>query len=407
MLGERIPGALSFRPPAAPELVSCGVAEVDAVLGGGLPLGAITEVTGAHSCGHTTLVLGMLAGVTQQGESCAYVDVSDALDPASAAAVGVDLRRLLWVRIGELGTGVSRGEDVRAMVAGRERSAATPEKQMGGGWQHPRNESVGLDRAVGELFQRSPEKREDFTPRCSEAVRRERVQPVAFAPVRVGQVSGNAALPLPAAGARAGARGNAASLLPAAGAGGNAASLLPAAGAGGNAALPLPAAGARAGARGDAASLLPAADAWAAAGARWTRLEKALRATDLLLNTGGFRAVVLDMGDVLPEQASRVPLATWYRFRLQAEKSRTLLLLMTRVLCARSCAAVSLQCKQGTIDWQQAAPGGPRLLAGVGYRVSVERSRVSCNTQARVEWVPRKPVAFAEAAWRSTTTWAR
>ena len=61
----------------------------------------------------------------------------------------------------------------------------------------------------------------------------------------------------------------------------------------------------------------------------WSRLDHALRATDLLLAAGGFRAIVLDMGDVPPEQARRVPLATWYRFRLQAEKSRTLLLLLT------------------------------------------------------------------------------
>ena len=72
-LSSRIPGALSFRPQATPELLSCGVAEVDGVLGGGLPLGAITELTGSHSSGRTTLVLATLAKVTRQGESCAYV----------------------------------------------------------------------------------------------------------------------------------------------------------------------------------------------------------------------------------------------------------------------------------------------------------------------------------------------
>jgi hypothetical protein len=34
-LAERIPAALSFRQPVAPELLSCGLSEVDAVLGGG------------------------------------------------------------------------------------------------------------------------------------------------------------------------------------------------------------------------------------------------------------------------------------------------------------------------------------------------------------------------------------
>ena len=104
-LASRIPGALSFRPQTTPELLSCGVAEVDAMLGGGLPLGAITEMTGSHSSGRTTLVLAMLAKVTRQGENCAYIDVSDTLNPISAAALGVDLRRLLWVRIGESAAG--------------------------------------------------------------------------------------------------------------------------------------------------------------------------------------------------------------------------------------------------------------------------------------------------------------
>jgi hypothetical protein len=37
----------------------------------------------------------------------------------------------------------------------------------------------------------------------------------------------------------------------------------------------------------------------------WSRLEQALRATDLLLQTGGFAAIVLDMNDVLPHRGSR------------------------------------------------------------------------------------------------------
>lgn len=44
-LAGRISSALTYRPPVSPELLSCGLTEVDAVLGGGLPLGAITELT--------------------------------------------------------------------------------------------------------------------------------------------------------------------------------------------------------------------------------------------------------------------------------------------------------------------------------------------------------------------------
>ena len=335
-LAGRIPSALAFRPPVSPELLSCRLAEVDAVLGGGLPLGAITELTGLHSSGQTTLVLSALAGITRLGESCAYVDVSDALNPLSASALGVDLPRLLWVRTGEARTGEA------AVAAGSPFPAAAPapaveSKRVGGmGWCHPRDERIGLPNAVGELFQTVPKEKVDFTPRCSEAMRRERVQPVSFAQVSSApkvQIQPERGLP-------------------------------------------------------------------AQHKNTWTRLDHALRATDLLLSTVGFRAIVLDMADVPPEQARRVPLATWYRFRLQAEKSRTLFLLMTRVPCANSCAAVSLHCQQVEINWQQASFNSPRLLGGLRYRVSVERSRA-------VDPSRRKPVAFTEAAWSSSTTWSR
>jgi hypothetical protein len=38
--------------------------------------------------------------MTQEGKVCAWVDVSDTLHPESAAAMGVDLSRLLWIRCG-------------------------------------------------------------------------------------------------------------------------------------------------------------------------------------------------------------------------------------------------------------------------------------------------------------------
>jgi hypothetical protein len=47
--------------------------------------------------------------MTQEGKVCAWVDVSDTLHPESAAALGVDLSRLLWIRCGvPPGTGAKR-----------------------------------------------------------------------------------------------------------------------------------------------------------------------------------------------------------------------------------------------------------------------------------------------------------
>src|SRR6202142_4273518 len=89
---------LAVRPAA--EMVSSGIAAMDA-LTGGLPRGCLTEICGPDSSGRTTLLLAALAAATWRGEFCAIVDASDALDPPSLAAAGIELDRLLWVRCGE------------------------------------------------------------------------------------------------------------------------------------------------------------------------------------------------------------------------------------------------------------------------------------------------------------------
>jgi len=89
---------LAVRP--APEMVSSGIAAMDA-LTGGLPRGCLTEICGPASSGRTTLLLAALAAATRRGECCVLVDACDALDPQSADAAGIELDRLLWVRCGE------------------------------------------------------------------------------------------------------------------------------------------------------------------------------------------------------------------------------------------------------------------------------------------------------------------
>jgi hypothetical protein len=63
------------------------------------PRGAISEISGPASSGRTSLLFSLLAEVSQEPEEhCALVDTDDAFDPVSAAAAGVALHRLLWVR---------------------------------------------------------------------------------------------------------------------------------------------------------------------------------------------------------------------------------------------------------------------------------------------------------------------
>jgi hypothetical protein len=88
---------LEVRP--APETASSGITQIDA-LTGGLPRGCLTEVCGPESSGRTTVMLAAIAAVTRREEICALIDASDSFNPHSAAAAGVDLERLLWVRCG-------------------------------------------------------------------------------------------------------------------------------------------------------------------------------------------------------------------------------------------------------------------------------------------------------------------
>jgi hypothetical protein len=75
-----------------------GVTALDAVLSGGFPRGQLSEIVGARSSGRASVLLQMLAAATARREIVALVDVLDMLDAASAAAAGVDLGRLLWIR---------------------------------------------------------------------------------------------------------------------------------------------------------------------------------------------------------------------------------------------------------------------------------------------------------------------
>jgi recA bacterial DNA recombination protein len=64
------------------------------------PRGRISEITGARSSGRTSVVHALLAASTGRGEYAALVDAKDAFDACSAASVGVDLSKLVWVRCG-------------------------------------------------------------------------------------------------------------------------------------------------------------------------------------------------------------------------------------------------------------------------------------------------------------------
>ncbi len=155
-LQNRIPGALTPRPRVTRDVATTGVPELDAVLEGGLPIGAISELVGPQSSGRTTLAQATLAEMTQAGKTVAWVDACDALDPESAAAAGINLTRQLWVRCGQdlsKAGAVPPQQNARTGAALLVEGSHTPAPGGGCGSPHPRGEARGMSQAVDAFLQ--------------------------------------------------------------------------------------------------------------------------------------------------------------------------------------------------------------------------------------------------------------
>jgi protein ImuA len=95
--------------------IPTGVGAVDEALGGGLLAGRLSEIAGARSSGKTALALSLAARRTGAGELAAWVDGSGQLYPPAAAALGVDLARLLLARLPGAGAaGIARAAEIVA-----------------------------------------------------------------------------------------------------------------------------------------------------------------------------------------------------------------------------------------------------------------------------------------------------
>ena len=93
--------------------ISTGVWNLDIALGGGLPLGRMVEIYGPNGSGKTTIALSTIAEAQRNGETCAFIDMEHALDPAYARALGVDVDALL---LSQPGTGEQALEIVDILV---------------------------------------------------------------------------------------------------------------------------------------------------------------------------------------------------------------------------------------------------------------------------------------------------
>ncbi|KRN04182.1 recombinase A [Holzapfeliella floricola DSM 23037 = JCM 16512] len=76
--------------------VSSGSIALDTALGvGGFPRGRIVEIYGPESSGKTTVALHAVAEVQRNGGTAAYIDAENAMDPAYATNLGVNIDELL------------------------------------------------------------------------------------------------------------------------------------------------------------------------------------------------------------------------------------------------------------------------------------------------------------------------
>jgi recombination protein RecA len=97
--------------------------------------------------------------------------------------------------------------------------------------------------------------------------------------------------------------------------------------------------------------------------------EHALKVADLLVQAGGFGLVALDLGDVSPHIARRIPLAAWFRLRRAVEDTPTVMLLLERERTVKSCASLVLEMRREAVVWSGAV-GCSRLLRGARLRAA-------------------------------------
>jgi recombination protein RecA len=84
-------------------------------------------------------------------------------------------------------------------------------------------------------------------------------------------------------------------------------------------------------------------------------LERAFKATDYLLQSGGFGLVALNLTAVPIKDTRKIISSWWFRFRRAVETTPTAVMVITAAACVRSCAALSLEMKTCEVVWSKPA----------------------------------------------------
>lgn len=106
--------------------------------------------------------------------------------------------------------------------------------------------------------------------------------------------------------------------------------------------------------------------------------EHALKAVDLLIQSGGFGLVVMDLADTPEREARRIPLASWFRLRHAAERTGAALVAVARRINAGSCSELQLELEPQGPVWRG------KLLAGMKTQLESRRQHRSRRAEFKV-----------------------
>ena len=383
--GRRTSAAHSPQGRSAPARRPLGIPEIDGMLGGGLPVGGLVELVGPLSSSRSLCAQAFAARVLAEGNVAAWIDASESSDasyspdPESAAADGLDLSGLLWVRCADLPLAPIAPQPPLPLAprpaAFRNEITPTPSAAnvilhlSGCGSPHPRG--TGPDLAP------APTQPLSSIPHPSGPI------PVPPRPhPSFGQAPRSAAIP-PLRSERQLAFRSLLSKMRQ--------TQLKQAQPGQFRSSSLQSITAN-------SSFLPSRSS----AAHWKAVSQALRAADLILSAGGCASLVLDLGSLPPEAVNLIPLASWYRLRAAAARSRCTVLLLTQHPCAQSSAEVILR----THTHLPKAGSG---LAALPFSVELVRQRLPpCAAPAPIVFAPRKPPQPVSAAqWHAPAMWTR
>ncbi len=149
------------------------------------------------------------------------------------------------------------------------------------------------------------------------------------------------------------------------------------------------------------------------------RLEQVLKVTDLLLQGGGFGMVALDLGDIPAESVRRVPLTSWFRFRRAVEPTATVLLVVEREACAKTCASLVVRLQRTAVcarDSALSAQPESQEWKVLGWETSaipsanvVSHAALLRGMQLRAEvvrsWAQRKPMHSLGSNFELRAAW--